>query len=144
MERRQTDKDTYSLIAETRQKTEDLEKTMSEKIDDLKDELDAHIGRSESRHKELTDKIEALSHSTLSAVTGINQIATETHKLLKSAIPNGDADGHRKAHERWIKKDEQDEKFWYDIKRHAVQWVVVAVLGWAGLALWTAFLKGPG
>lgn len=142
-ERRQVDKDAYILMVETRQKTEDLEKTMSEKIDDLKEELDAHIDRSEMRHKELTDKIESLSQSTLAAVTGINQIATETHKLLKAAIPNGDAEGHRRAHEAWIRKAEKEEEFWLDVKKKAVGAVVTAAVLWAGLVLWSAFLKGP-
>ena len=97
-DRRAADVATFQLMAETRQKTMDLEKSMTEKIDDIKDELDAHMVKSELRHKELTDKLDALSSSTLHAITGINQIATQTHEMFKRSIPNGDPEGHRNAH----------------------------------------------
>lgn len=142
-ERRTVDAAAFQLMAETRQKTEDLEKTVTEKIDDLTKELEDHIVRSERRHEELTRRIETLSESTLAAIQGINKIATETKELFKESIPGEDGYAHRKAHEKWVAKAEQEEKFWLDVKKHAVQWAVVAVLGWGGMILWANFVKGP-
>lgn len=50
---------------------------------------------------------------------------------------------HRKAHESWIEKDHADKEFWVKLKLEVVKWGVAMVLGWVGIALWTAFLKGP-
>lgn len=35
---------------------------------------------------------------------------------LKTAFPNGDLDGHRRAHEAMIKAAEAQEKFWENVK----------------------------
>lgn len=142
-ERRAVDAAAFQLMAETRQKVVDQERTMMDKISDLKDDLDAHMVKSELRHVELTKAMDELKHSTLTAVQGINQIATETHKLFKASIPNGDADGHRKAHEYYIEKDKKDEEFRQFIKKTITGVILTAVTSWVGLALWQAFLAGP-
>jgi hypothetical protein len=142
-DRRAMDAAAFQMMVEAKTKTLELEKHMTEKIDDLKDDLDAHMVKSEVRHNELTERIEHMSQSMLSAINKMNVTADQTYQLFKRAIPNDDPEGHKVAHEGWIKKAEQEEKFWLDVKSKAVSAVVIAVLGWIGLAIWTAFLQGP-
>jgi hypothetical protein len=59
------------------------------------------------------------------------------------AFPEGDADGHRKAHESWIRKEAEDREFWLRLKSNVINWAVIAALGWAGIAIWAAVIKGP-
>jgi hypothetical protein len=134
---------TLKLMAEVRATLEKHEKMEEETFSELKDDIRAHQHASNLRHKELTDRIDQMSNSTLNAIRDISATARETHELFKKSIPNGDPEGHRRAHETWIKKSEQEEKFWLDLKKNVVNWIAIAVVSWIGLVLWAAFLKGP-
>jgi hypothetical protein len=142
-ERRGIDGITLQLMAEVRATLGKHEQMEEEKFSELKCDIKAHQEASNARHKELTERIDQMSNSTLNAIRDISATARETHELFKKSIPNGDPEGHRRAHEAWIKKSEGDEKFWLDLKTSTVRTIVVGVLVWAGLALWAAFLKGP-
>jgi hypothetical protein len=142
-DRRGIDGITLKLMAEVRATLEKHEKMEEGKFDELKDDLKAHQQASHQRHKELTERIDAMSQSTMNVIHEINQTAKETHALFKRSIPNEDPEGHRRAHEAWIKKSDQEEKFWLDLKKNVVNWIAIAVVSWIGLVLWAAFLKGP-
>lgn len=88
-------------------------------------------------------RMEEMSKSTLAVVMEQNRVVTEIHTMFSEAFPEGDVESHRRAHEKWIKKAEADEQFWLKLKQHVVNWAVVAVIGWIGIALWAAFLRGP-
>jgi hypothetical protein len=56
--------------------------------------------------------------------------------LVKSSVPDGDLEGHRRAHEQWLEEREQRKKMWVDVRKDMVVWaargLVVAILlaGW--------------
>jgi len=64
--------------------------------------------------------------------------------LVKSTVPDGDLDGHRRTHELWIEEAERKKKF-----RDAVIEKTLSSLIWAGLALmvsliWSGLFKKLG
>jgi hypothetical protein len=59
------------------------------------------------------------------------------------AFPGDDPDGHRAAHEAWIKRADASTKFWTDLRASVVKWGVIGVLGFIAVATWKAFLQGP-
>jgi hypothetical protein len=142
-ERRAIDSVTLQLMAEMRHSLEKHEKMEEQKFQEIKSDIDAHRLESDRRHEELCRRIDNMSQSTMTVIGQINATSQEMHKLFKAAIPNEDPEGHRRAHETWIKKSEKEEEFALDIKKKAVGAVVVAVIFWVGIALWTAFLQGP-
>lgn len=58
----------------------------------------------------------------------------ELHEIImdiKDAFPNGDLDGHRRAHESMIKAAEAEERFWESVKLDVVKkgvWAVIIVV----------------
>ena len=46
--------------------------------------------------------------------------------------------GNDCGYENWIAKDKAEREFWAKLKGDAIRWVLFAVAGWAGLALWSA------
>jgi seryl-tRNA synthetase len=142
-ERRVTDIAAFQLMAETRQKTIDLEKSMTDKIDQLKEELDAHIAESKQRHQEAMKSMDELKQSTLAAITGINQIVQDNRKMFMRSVPEGDMDAHRIAHEKWMQKHEKDEKFWSELKTNTAKGLVLLFAVWALSSVWISFLQGP-
>jgi hypothetical protein len=63
--------------------------------------------------------------------------------IIANAFPDQDADGHRRAHEAWIKKTEAQAKFLDDMKASVVKWGAIALLGFIAVAVWRAALQGP-
>ena len=66
-----------------------------------------------------------------------------TERLTKTAFPDGDPDGHRRAHEAWIKSQEQKAEFWEKMKTEVYKWGIIGVLGFLATAAWVALTKGP-
>lgn len=64
-------------------------------------------------------------------------------EALHASFPEGDADGHRRHHEALIRKAEESAEFWAKMKLEIYKYGLFGFLGWAGYALWQAFLKGP-
>ena len=143
-ERRAADAQAFTLMVDTREMVEKQEAHMEARFMDVHNELKAQREESEKRHNELTKRIEIMSQSTMSVITEQNTMVKEIHKLFKASIPNEDAVGHRLAHESWIRKEEEDKEFWLKLKQNVINWAVIAALGWGGIAIWTAFLRGPG
>ena len=142
-ERRGIDGITLKLMAEVRAAMEKHEKDEQVVFTEIKEMIKEKDEASEQRHRDLGARFDAMQQSTSALLFENNRTTSEIHKLFKAAFPDGDAESHRKAHEHWIEKDKQDKEFWLDIKKKAVGAAVTAVLLWAGIALWTAFLKGP-
>ena len=142
-ERRMTDIATFQLMAETRQKTLDLEKMMTDKIEQVKEELDTHMLKSEQRHLELMRSMDELKQSTLAAVMGINNLVKENREMFYRSVPGGDVDAHRQAHEQWIRKAEKDDKLYTELKTNTLKGLLLLATGWALASLWSTFLQGP-
>ena len=142
-ERRMTDIATFQLMAETRQKTLDLEKMMTDKIEQVKEELDTHMLKSEQRHLELMRSMDELKQSTLAAVMGINNLVKENREMFYRSVPGGDVDAHRQTHEQWIRKAEKDDKLYTELKTNTLKGLLLLATGWALASLWSTFLQGP-
>ena len=54
--------------------------------------------------------------------------------MVNHAFPDGDVDGHRMAHAAWIKKAEQQAKFWEEMRSSVAKWGVIGVLGFLLMA----------
>lgn len=110
---------------------------------ELKNEIRENRVESDQRHSEVLGRFEQMQTSTMNLLHANTSTTNEIHKMFKEAFPEGDVQAHRKAHENWIKKAEADKEFWMKLKQNTVNWVVVALIGWGGIALWAAFLQGP-
>lgn len=142
-ERRSIDAITLQLMAEMRKTMERHESREDALLDEIKTMVGDNKKESERRHAELSQRFEQMQQSTHALIFENNRTTSEIHKLFKEAFPDGDAVSHRQSHEKWIAKAEAEERFWLNIKEKAVTAIVIAVIGWAGLALWAAFLQGP-
>lgn len=134
---------TLEVMREMREWFEKHEEEEHRKFETIRDEIAETRRSSEDRHGEIVRRMENMSQSTLNVVSEQNRALQEIHSLFKKAFPEGDAEKHRQAHEDWIEKAEEDKVFWRKLKQHVINWAVVAALGWAGIILWAAFLKGP-
>jgi len=70
-------------------------------------------------------------------------LANEIARVMLKAFPDGDADGHRRFHEANVIKAEESAKFWRTLSVEITKFGLLGFLGWAGYALWKAFLMGP-
>jgi NTP pyrophosphatase (non-canonical NTP hydrolase) len=71
------------------------------------------------------------------------ELAEAIVKLQGIAFPEGDTDGHRRAHEAWINKANKSAEFYDKMKTALAQYGLLAFAGWAAYALWNSFLQGP-
>lgn len=76
-----------------------------------------------------------------------NELRNEREQLindvLNKALPDGDAEGHRRYHETVISKIESQKQFYDKLRLELVKYGLLGFAGWAAFALWQAFLKGP-
>ena len=121
-ERRGIDGVTLQLMAEVRKAMEKHESDERVEFDEIKDMIKEKDEASEQRHKDLSNRFDAMQQSTSALLFENNRTTSEIHKLFKAAFPDGDAESHRKAHEHWIEKDKQDKEFWLKIKADAIRW----------------------
>jgi hypothetical protein len=63
--------------------------------------------------------------------------------IIQHAFPDGDAEGHRRAHDAWIKRAESQAKFWETLYTTLRIGGILSVVSFLLLAGWIAFLKGP-
>jgi hypothetical protein len=64
-------------------------------------------------------------------------------KAMSEAFPDGDPHGHRRHHEIVIAAAQRRLELWDMLKKETAKWGLLGFLGWAGYALWQAFLLGP-
>ena len=124
--------ETFNLIMDTRQAVEEHKLEMQAQFHEMKREMESHAS-----------KVERLSESTLSVIEKQNVLIRQLKDAFTKAFPEGDAESHRRAHEVWMEKDKAEREMWIKLKQNTINWVVIAVLSWAGFALWAAFLQGP-
>jgi hypothetical protein len=143
-DRRGIDNITLQLMAEVRVMMEQHERQETKVFDELKAGIRENRISSERRHDEMSERFSQMQQSALTLLQANNNTVKEIHALFKSAFPNGDADGHRRAHEIQIEKDKSEREFWIHLKKQVVGWGITAAIGWASLVIWAGFLKGPG
>jgi hypothetical protein len=142
-ERRGIDGITLKLMAEMRAMMEKHEKMEETKINDLREDIEAHAIKSDRRHEEMIKRMDQMQQSTMNLLSTNNATVKEIHTLFEKSIPGGDAEGHRRAHEAWIRKTEKEEEFWMHLKKQVVGWGMTAAIAWAAMLIWAGFVKGP-
>ena len=91
-------------------------------------------------HATLTESIQRAADAAESEKTSVNETMSE---IAARAYPDGDPDGHRHAHEAWIRKVEENAAFWRKMREELTKYGLIAFLGFAAVALWQSFLQGP-
>ena len=91
-------------------------------------------------HATLTESIQRAQEAAKSAEKSVKASVEEA---MVSAFPYGDSDAHRKVHESYIREAEERAEFWRKMKEELAKYGLFAFIGFAGIALWTHFLKGP-
>lgn len=69
--------------------------------------------------------------------------AEQLSMMMKSAFPNGDPDGHRKAHEDDMAAIAARADFWRKMLFEVTKYGLFGVLGWLAYTVWAAFVQGP-
>jgi len=70
-------------------------------------------------------------------------LAEEIAKLMCSAFPGSDPQGHRRMHEEGIQAAADRAAFWKAMRIEIGKWGIIGLLGWLLYAAWISFLKGP-
>jgi hypothetical protein len=90
--------------------------------------------------KELFVEVRSIRHSQESQAEKLSAHIKAEEAMFTHAFPDGDPDGHRVAHEAWIRRAEAQADFWEKLRGSVFTWGVVGLLGVLGLALWQYFL----
>jgi hypothetical protein len=61
--------------------------------------------------------------------------------VINHAFPEGDTDGHRMAHEAWIKKAEESAKFYSDMRSTLAKWGLFGLISFLVAAAWFYILS---
>ena len=69
--------------------------------------------------------------------------ARVVRKISEDAFPDGDADGHRKAHEAQMNAIIARAEFWKKMVFEITKYGLIGLLGWLAFHAWMAFLQGP-
>lgn len=80
---------------------------------------------------------------TAHAATESETVRTAVSAAMNACLPGGDADGHRRAHEAWIRKAEESAKFWQEMRLAAAKWAGLGLLAFLVVAAWHELLRGP-
>ena len=90
--------------------------------------------------KELFVEVRSIRHSQENQTDKLEAHIKTEELLFTRAFPDGDPDGHRAAHEAWIRRAEAQAAFWEKLRSSVVTWGILGVLGILGIALWQYFL----
>lgn len=63
--------------------------------------------------------------------------------VLASALPGGDAAGHKLYHEDVMDALAARKAFWLKMRDELAKWGMIGFAGWVVFQLWHAFLQGP-
>lgn len=71
------------------------------------------------------------------------EMEKSVERVFERAFPDGDPEGHRQHHEIVLEAAKKRLELWDMLKKETAKWGLLGFLGWAGYALWQAFLLGP-
>ena len=69
--------------------------------------------------------------------------ARVVRKISEDAFPDGDAEGHKKAHEAEMAAIMNRAEFWKKMAFEITKYGLLGLLGWLVVHTWLAFLQGP-
>ncbi len=94
--------------------------------------------------EQLTERVHEMSEKLDKHVASLPAEREQIIKnVLTEALPGGDTVGHRRYHEDVMASLEARTAFWIKMRDELAKWGLIGFLGWAGYALWVAFLQGP-
>jgi hypothetical protein len=62
-------------------------------------------------------------------------------KIAQQAVPDGDWDGHRRAHEAAIRRAEEQAEFWKAMRIAGAKWAGLGLLGLFAAWMWSGFVQ---
>ena len=91
-------------------------------------------------HKKIDDMDKRLTqHMTDETLV----LAEEIAKLMNTAFPGSDPQGHRVYHETQMAAIADNAAFWKTMRNEVSKWGILGVLGFIVIAAWKHFLEGP-
>ena len=94
--------------------------------------------------KQVHEKIDIMDKKLTQHMTDETLVlAEEIAKLMNSAFPGSDPQGHRVYHESQMQAAADRAAFWKAVRIEIGKYGIVGLLGWMMYAAWIAFLKGP-
>lgn len=70
------------------------------------------------------------------------ELRLELHEEIRLLVPNGDVEGHRKAHESMIAAADRWQRFRYSMFEHVAKTIGLAIVLFIAVAVWDAVKKG--
>ena len=70
-------------------------------------------------------------------------LAEEIAKLMNSAFPGSDPQGHRAYHEAQMQQMLDRAAFWKKMREEIMSKGILGILGFAAIWIWAGFIKGP-
>jgi hypothetical protein len=121
--------------------------TADQKIEECRAEVDGAISDLH-RRLESVESIQQLIHKIYESTNSTEQRVTNLmisfssysakQDLIANGFPNSDPEGHRKAHELFIKHAEAKAVFWGKMRDEAAKYGILGVLGFILMAVWIA------
>jgi predicted metal-dependent hydrolase len=91
-------------------------------------------------HKKIEDIDRKLSeHMTNETIT----LAQEIAKLINTAFPGNDPQGHKAYHEIQMQAIADRAEFWKTMRTEISKWGLIGFVGWVVVTAWKAFIMGP-
>ena len=94
--------------------------------------------------KQVHEKIDIMDKKLTQHMTDETLVlAEEIAKLMNSAFPGSDPQGHRVYHESQMQAIADRAAFWKMMRNEVARYGIIGVLGWLAYTAWIAFLRGP-
>ena len=91
-------------------------------------------------HDDVKELTETLRAHILNEPGEIAQAITDA---ISKGFPDGDADGHRKAHEAQMTAITARAEFWKKMAFEVTKYGLFGVVSWLAYTVWVGFLQGP-
>lgn len=92
--------------------------------------------------QQVSDDLKALDAKLSNhMVTEVEDLAAALAALKRDAFPDGDEDGHRRAHEAAISRAEEQAVFWKEMRIAAGKWLGLGLLGLLAGWIWLGFVQ---
>jgi len=91
--------------------------------------------------KEMFVEVRSIRHEQEQQSAKLDEHIRTEEELFSRSFPGGDPDGHRCAHEAWIRKAESQAAFWEKLRSSVAVWGVLGLLGIMSAALWAHFAE---
>lgn len=138
-ERRTLNAAEFQLMAETRAKVEHMEKGMTEKIDELKDDVDRLTARVEHLCSSVTSYMEKTPDSIVERIEVLLDDAFPADPDMPDATPSEKRKLHRKYHAKLIQHALEAQARNKSVVEKLITWAIQNAVTLILIALWAYF-----